>query len=323
MSTALDSLVFLRPWWLLVVGAVVAAVFFDMRRPASSIVLAPSPGFLGIALEPSRRARLFGLPSVLQWGGLAVLAVALAEPAAKIAESRTAIGVDVMFCLDRSSSMTEKPIGTASSSRFDAARQEASRFVRRRPTDRFGLVTFARHADLACPPTLDHEAFRSLLDLAQPIDRSDAEDATGIGRAVASCAVTLAETDAPQRVVILLTDGRENVATDMTPQELGPGAAATLCRELGVTVHVMDVGAIGEPSERLAGMAEATGGRIFRSGSAEELAEAYAALDSIHPSGRAETVVKVESMHVRWLLLGLLLACIGRVLELTVLEILP
>ena len=58
----------------------------------------------------------------------------------------------------------------------------------------------------------------------------------------------LSGSDAESRVVILFTDGEENVATEQTPDEIAPLHAAQLCEELGVRVYTIVAG-IGSPDQ--------------------------------------------------------------------------
>ena len=118
------------------------------------------------------------------------------------------------------------------------------------PDDRIGLVCFARYPDLKCPLTLDHRALGEILDEVTTVESDGPEDATGIGTAVARAAQVLQRGIGESRVVILLTDGEENVATTRTPDEIAPLYAAQLCVELGVKVYAIAAGSGGPRSQR-------------------------------------------------------------------------
>src|SRR6185295_2846875 len=129
-------------------------------------------------------------------------------------------GIDILLCLDVSSSMTTPmarigsmtgPSRPASDSRLEVARDAAARFIRGRPDDRIGLLSFARYCDLIGPPTLDHAALLERLADVRAVEADGPEDATAIGAAVARAAQALRSSPSQSKLVIVLTDGEENV----------------------------------------------------------------------------------------------------------------
>src|SRR5438093_11357832 len=86
--------------------------------------------------------------------------VALAGP--RFANDHTetqASGVDIMLVLDLSWSMMALDMGAPREriSRFDIASSVLEDFIRKRPSDRLGLIVFSAVPYLASPPTLDHD----------------------------------------------------------------------------------------------------------------------------------------------------------------------
>jgi len=216
--------------------------------------------------------------------------------------------------------------------RLEVARDAARRFIGGRPHDRIGLVGFARYPDLRCPPTRDHGALGALLGDVEMVSKDDPEDATGIGAALARAAQVLEGGRAPSKVVILLTDGDENVASVRRPDEIAPLHAAQLCSDLGIRVYSVVVGvhATGpsgdrvplDPTQvRLA--ARMTGGRFYEAVDAGAMADVYASIDGLETVAFEEVRYEVEERFAGFLIaaLGLLLA--ARMLEETVLEVLP
>ncbi|MFK7742813.1 MAG: VWA domain-containing protein, partial [Planctomycetota bacterium] len=147
--------------------------------------------------------------------------------------------------------------------RLDVARAVGAEFLRRRVDDRVGLVAFSRFADLVCAPTVDREAAAERLASVALADADGPEDATAIGAAVGLCADLLqrrpasssaaasaaaaaqpasnvdgeSRTATNSRVIVLLTDGEENVATTggadaAGSDEIAPLHAGQWCREL-------------------------------------------------------------------------------------------
>ncbi len=337
-SLAILSATVLRdPWWCLAALAVPAALW--MRRGRAPVLrFAPAALLLGPDVPRGSRARWVSTPRALEALGLLFAVIALARPAESVPLPRTTEGIDVVLCLDVSSSMGTADMGTADMgtqdmgerTRLQVAREAAARFVEGRPRDRVGLVVFARYPDLRCPPTLDHRALSEILASVLPVEGDGPEDATGIGAAAAEAARVLASGKAKSRVAILLTDGEENVASAAAPGEIDPAHAAQLCERLGVRVHVVVAGGetagggAPEPGpRRVAHLARATGGVLLRAADAGAMAQVYARIDALETTPFEEPREVLEDRHLAFLAaaLGLLLA--GRLLRATALEVLP
>jgi Ca-activated chloride channel family protein len=133
-------------------------------------------------------------------------------------------------------------------------------------------------------------------------------------------------------VIILLTDGEENVATSQTPAEIAPLHAAQLCKELGVRVYAITVGTPGGPApdgrlsidtSQVRLMAERCAGAFFEAADASALASVYARIDGLEKSEIVATRVEIEERFLPFLLAALGLAVLGWILKSTVLEVLP
>ena len=112
--------------------------------------------------------RLLPLPWLLLVAGILLTVVALARPVQHVPLPHESEGIDIMLCLDTSSSMTGSDMDPQRT-RLDVARDAAVRFIAGRPNDRIGLICFARFPDLRCPPTPDHGALRRFLDAGVPV----------------------------------------------------------------------------------------------------------------------------------------------------------
>lgn len=283
------------------------------------------------ALARSRASRWRWLPAACELLALALGLLALARPVCREALPPQRQGLDVMLCLDCSSSMRVADLGEARS-RLQVASAVAAEFAAARPDDRIGLVAFARYPDLRCPPTLDHVALAELLGGLQLVPADSDEDATGIGGAVALAAQVLARGPAKGKVVVLLTDGEENVATAATPQEIAPLHAAQLCRRLGVRVHGIVTGqghvrADGQvlPLDTTAvqQLAAGSGGQFFRAASTPALQQVYAAIAALEVVPFAEPKLRTRELFAWPLLAGLLCGLLGRLLRAGALGVAP
>lgn len=316
----LSALVLREPGMLLLAALVPAALLLA-RRGRSAAPLASAA--LAEPLPPTWRTRLVRLPRALEAAALLLFVVALARPAqpATIPERRE--GLDLLLCLDRSSSMRADDL-SAGRARLALAKEAAAKFVAGRPDDRIGLITFARWPDLACPPTLDHRALLGILAAVEPLPDDHPEDATGIGTAVARAAETLA-TAGSSRVVVLLTDGAENVARADAPGEIAPAHAAQLCERLGVRVHAIAAGADEGSSDRrqVAALARRTGGTLFTARDAAGLARAWQQIATLETRPNHEARDVLHDRHRPCIAAALVLLLLGLVLGAGPLKVVP
>ncbi|MGR5063543.1 VWA domain-containing protein [Photobacterium sp. DNB22_13_2] len=207
---------------------------------------------------------------------------------------------DVMLVVDLSGSMDIEDMNGGNGeaiSRMTAMKSVLIDFVRRREGDRLGMVLFADHGYLHTPLTLD------IRNLEQQIDQlvlGLVGYMTAIGEGVAIATKTFIDSEAPQRVMILLSDGSNTIGA------VEPMAAAELAKESNVTIYSVGLGAesmmvenaFGELHETnpawdldeslLTDIAELTGGQYFRARNQDELAEVYSLIDGLEPISDAE-----------------------------------
>ena len=250
------------------------------RRPPNR---AFGPFVLLQALPRSSRQRWRFLPTSLQAVAFLLLIAAAARPQQRMRQPVERMAADFLLCLDTSSSMaTRDEPSDDDVSRFTYARRAAQTFLEARPEDRIGLVSFARDAELTCPPTFDHRSVNTLLEEQQVVEEGSPRDATGIGMAVARAALHLKDGPSASRVVILLTDGEETVATTGSSAGIRPQEAAALCRQWGVRLHAIATGpqaSVIRP--RLEELARPTGGQAFAAMEGRSLDEVYLAIDQL------------------------------------------
>lgn len=357
MSAFIDTLrglSLLDPWMLLLAVLLVPAIVMRIRRKSLSVLFAPGrfitrhydvgKNRFNSGQEPdgkhnsefapfpvSWRVRCLWIPPFLQVVGLLLLVIAVARPVHRTPLPYETEGMDILLCLDTSSSMTAEDMDEQRT-RLDVAQEAASRFIAQRSHDRIGLLCFARYPDLRCPLTLDHKALLSLLDEVVTTDSDSPEDATGIGTAVARAAQVIRYSTSPSKVLILFTDGEENVATDQTPDEIAPVHAGQLCRELGIRVYTIAAG-IGAPdaqgewrkidTRQVRNLAERTGGKFFEARDAGAVAGVYSNIDQMEKVELKEPRYRIKEYFLPFLATALILLAVSRALRATVLEVLP
>ena len=269
------------------------------------------------------------LPFVLQTAALILIVVAIARPrSSSQVEKVDTEGIDIIFTMDVSTSMLARDF---TPDRLSAAKDIAIEFIAQRPSDRMGIVVFAGESYTQCPLTTDRA---TLINLMKEVQTDLIEDGTAIGNGLATAVARLKDSDAKSRVVILLTDGVNNMG------EIDPGMATEIAKTYGIRVYTIGVGAKGTapypvqtpwgiemrniPVEidepLLQGIAEGTGGRYFRATDNTKLSEIYAEIGQME-----KTRTSVDSFPVYkdlyknyalaalvCLLLGLLLSALIR-----------
>lgn len=327
---SLTGLVLLDPWLLLLALFLPLAIAARRWRGAPAVDFAPG-ALLGWGLPGSWRLRLRPLPRAIHVLALLLALLALARPVRRDPIPLETEGIDIFLCLDISSSMAANDLD-ARRTRLDVAKGAAAQFILGRPNDRIGLLSFARYPDVLCPLTLDHGALEKILAETTLVEPNGPEDMTGIGTAVARAAQVLRTSVAKSKVVILLTDGEENVATAQTPDEIAPLYAAQLCESLGVRVYTIAAG-IGSqmPSglwlpldtTQVRQLAEKTGGEFYEARDAGAVASVYSTINNLERVELTEPRYRVEERFLPFLVAAVLLLLLSRLLQSTMLEVLP
>jgi len=199
-------------------------------------------------------------------------------------------GRDLMMAVDLSDSMREQDFELNGRwiDRLAATRLVAGDFIERRQGDRVGLILFAEQAYQQAPLTHDLDTVKALLDEAHV---GLAGKATAIGDAIGLAVKRFKQMESEQRILILLTDGRNTAGV------LKPMQAVELAKSEGLKIYTIGVGGGGERGaleaffnrgsdldvKTLTAIAEQTGGRFFRAVDLDELAEIYALLDELEP----------------------------------------
>ena len=144
-------------------------------------------------------------------------------------------GADIVFVVDISPSMAALDMNARS--RFDTARDLVRDFARRRPSDSFGLVAVGEETALLLPLTTDRQSFFSRLD---NLVLGELGDGTALGMGLGIAGLHSANSTAPRRAVVLITDGENNAGA------IHPETAAEYLGDLGIALWVIGVGSSGE-----------------------------------------------------------------------------
>src|SRR5512135_729661 len=231
------NLEFQYPWLLGLLALLPIYAFLHGRIGKLAALRFPSAD-IARAAGAAARAAAGRLLLFLRLLTVALCIVALAGP--RFANDHTetqASGIDIMLVLDLSWSMMALDMGAPEErvSRFDIASQVLEDFIRKRPSDRLGLIVFSAVPYLASPLTLNHEwLIENLHRLHVGLIR---DLGTAIGDATAAGAKRLKGLkDSKSRIIILLTDGDNNKG------EIDPVPAAQLAAALGIKVYTIGIG---------------------------------------------------------------------------------
>lgn len=219
-------------------------------------------------------------------------------------------GRDLLLAVDISGSMGTEDMSLNGQmvTRLAAVKAVVGEFVERRRGDRLGLILFGSQAYLQAPLTFDRNTINTLLT-ETPLGIAGGK--TAIGDAIGLSVKRLLDRPAANRVLILLTDGVNNVG------EVSPIQAAKLAAQEGITIYTIGFGAdemavsgllfnrTVNPSaeldtETLTEIASLTGGLYQRARSTQELANIYLALDELEPIEVDQETYRPEKSLFFW-----------------------
>lgn len=287
-------------WLLLVLPFLVFWLYYkrDTFYPAFSI---PQHGGV-LTQAPSLKVRMLPLLPLLKILAFVFLIFALARPQSSLSEKEISTqGIDIVLSMDISGSMLARDFEP---DRLEAAKKVAMKFIRDRPNDRIGLVVFSGESFTQCPITIDHQV---LLNLFKDIHSGMVEDGTAIGMGLATAVARLKESKSKTKVIILMTDGVNNMGY------IDPYTAIKIAKAFGVRVYTIGIGKNGnapypvkdqngrtfyqsfpvqidEPLLRK--IAQETGGSYFRATGNSSLKNIYDNIDKLEKSK-----IKISNYH--------------------------
>ncbi|GAB4341082.1 MAG: VWA domain-containing protein [Calditrichia bacterium] len=267
---------------------------------------------------------------------IALLIVALARPQSGARQQEiTTEGIDIMMVMDVSTSMLAEDFKPKN--RLEASKVVAQEFIQGRQNDRIGLIIFAGEAFTQCPLTLDYGVLIQLLDKIEVAPKD--WDGTAIGNGLATAVERLKDSKAKSKVIILLTDGRNNAG------EVDPITAAQIAQTFDIRVYTIGAGKRGSAlypiddpvwgrryvnmpveidEELLKKIAAQTGGQYFRATDSNKLREIYSQINELEKTKiHVKEFTKYSELFSNYAGLGLLLLLLEVLLAGTYLRKLP
>lgn len=232
---------------------------------------------------------------------LALLIVTLARP--RSSSSKHSVhkeGIDLVLALDISGSMLAEDFKP---NRLEVAKTVAIDFIKGRPDDRIGLVVFGGESFTQCPITTDHDV---LINLFSSVKTGIIDDGTAIGDGLATAVNRLRTSTAISKVIILLTDGVNNMGM------ISPVTAAQIAAQFNIRVYTIGVGGKGPApypfktnfgtryqnvdipidEELLKTISQTTGASYFRATNKNKLEEIYREINEME-----KTKIDVTEFH--------------------------
>ncbi len=261
---------------------------------------------------------------------LALMVVALARPQSSFhQQERKVSGIDILMVMDVSASMLAEDL--AEKSRLDIAKDTMIRFIQGRENDRIGFVNFSGEPLTLAPPTLDYGL---LTNAVKQIETGKLRDGTAIGDGLSLGVSRLKNSTAKSRIVILLTDGDNNIG------QVSPADAGELAKGFGIKVYTIAIGREGPVripvvqklpggavrkeyftqqnalnTEILEVIAQNTGGKFYRVQDLETLEEVFGEIDQLERTDvQTREKVKYEEQFAWFLKLALFVLLLEKIL---------
>lgn len=317
-----------QPAWLCLAPLLLVLLIAEWRAKAPASLRMSTGARLAHMIRERRSLARF-LPALFRCAGLSALLLAMAGPMNGFRQrGEHAEVIDIMLCVDVSSSMaaTDFVIGSEAANRLDVTKIAVANFIKSRRlapderygVDRLGLILYAGIAWTVCPLTLDYGILEHEIARVETASEHDtAKSGTAIGAAIGLAARRLSQSEAKSKVIVLLTDGRNNRV------QLDPMTAAQIAAAYNIKIYTLGVGPVeveqqmgnvtaqarsrGDlvDEESLRAIATATGGGYFRATDLDSLEKAYKDINALEPTEvDSGEIYDYEEAHIPWIVLG-------------------
>ncbi len=227
--------------------------------------------------------------------------------------------IDIVLVLDTSSSMLAEDFKP---NRLEAVKDAAKEFIKNRSGDRIGLLVFGKDTFIQCPLTIDYSVLNNLLSEVTVMEPK--YDGTAIGVAIANGVNRLRNSDSESKVIILLSDGSNNVGS------IDPISAAKIAKEYNIKVYTIGAGTNQSitqipgrgfvrneiDEDTLKGIAEVTNAKYFRATDKKSLSGIYREIDNLEKSEITVSYFSsYQEIYIWFLITGFFLLIISEVLR--------
>lgn len=327
------SSIFMHPhflWLLLIIPIAFFWHYFIKNQQDVALKMSTTQG---LSVQKSWLIKLRPFLYVLKVAALGFIIIALARPrdTQKSNYTDSTNGIDIVIATDVSGSMLATDFKP---NRLEAIKQVANTFIQKRVNDRIGLVVYAGESYTRTPVTSDKTMVLNSLKEVQ-YNGIVLQDGTAIGIGLGTAINRLKDSKTKSKIVILLTDGVNNVGS------LDPISAAEIAKAYGIKVYTVGVGTNGtanfpvskdangniifEPQKveidesLMQEIASITDGKYFRATDNKKLEAIYDEIDRLEKSKITENRFMMFDEQFRpWLLIGLFLLTLEMILSRTI-----
>lgn len=318
-------------WLLLLLPAIASWYWYKLRHYTVPVQLSTTAA-LKNPVKGWKHYTRYGLFAIRMLS-ICLLIIALARPQTNMNRQDISVeGIDIMLATDISSTMLAEDVRP---NRLEAAKEVAVDFINSRPDDRIGLVVFSGESFTQCPLTSNHAM---LVNLYKEINFGMIDDGTAIGDGLATAVNRLKESKARSKVIILLTDGINNMGS------IDPQSAAEIAELYGIRIYTIGVGTMGTaliPVPTQFGMqyqrmevqideallkkiSALTNGKYFRATNRQKLQDVYKEIDRLEKSKIDVTEFnRKKEEFLPFVILALLLLTLEFVLRFAILKLVP
>lgn len=333
MNNWFQHIEFANNWVLpfLLMLPVIAWMRFRMQRSLKSAFSVTTTAPLK---QKTYKNHIVYLPFWLRLLAVGCMIVAIARPQVRNVQRQTkGEGIDIVLSIDVSGSMLSKDFFP---NRLEVAKEMAAQFVRQRPVDQIGLVIFSGESYTLFPVSTDHH---SLAEQIKNLRSGMLEDGTLIGEGLATSVDRLRQSRARSRVIVLLTDGKEQPPKNRL---IDPITALEIAKAEGIKVYTIGMAAeegatvvergVGGMPPAAAGLDEAllrriatqTGGAYFRATDKASLQDVYQRIDQLEKSEvEVTSKTRFEEQFIYFIAAALVLLALELLLRFTLLRSFP
>lgn len=294
------SIRFAQPYFLVLL-LLIPIIFWWLQKQnktLSPVIRLSSTSAIG-HVSPTLKIKLRPILNILRTVTAVMFVIVLARPqSSNVTENVESEGIDIVLSLDVSGSMLAEDLHP---NRIEAAKKVAMDFIDQRNNDRIGLVVFSGESFTQCPITIDHEVLKEQIG---NIKSGLLIDGTAIGDGLATAVDRIRKSNGKSKVVILLTDGVNNIG------KVGPELALEIAKAYKVRVYTIGIGTRGMApypvqtpfglqkqmqevqidEALLKSISNQTGGKYYRATDNSSLARIYKDIDKLE-----KTKVEVSS----------------------------
>lgn len=233
---------------------------------------------------------LFNLTTIFKHLSFLALVTTLASPVIiDKFDPKNRVGIDIVLSIDVSGSMKERGFDRNQKdiSRFEAVKDVAKEFVKMRTDDNIGVVFFGDFAFINAPLTYEKDVLIELIDF---IELGIAGENTALGDGIAMAIKSFKSSKARAKVMILLTDGRDNLG------KIKPKEATLLAKSKEIKIYTIGIGKEEDfDTSMLKYIASETGGEFFSVADKHLLKKVYSHIDELEESNiKARDYLKKE-----------------------------